>query len=243
MNIPHINNRNNFLFKSHPDYHPESINYLKYWKEQKRRIIEGYWGQDTTDTNETGMWRFMPPQLYFYVNMCKILHKDPNAAKTAPRKKIYPNLDDIDWDFFYKYMEARGFSGFKDDENYTCCRDVELFNKGKIDIIVLPKSTYNSNGKVKEYVPAREYISKLFDKPLGLPLYDNEAKNLALLGPRGSGKDLEHNTLVHSVTRGRIPIKDIEIGEYIYGDDGKPTKVISKTLFNDQLQYEIKLKM
>ena len=56
MNIPYINNRNNFLFREHPDYHPESINYLKYWKEEKRRIIEGYWGQDTIDNKETGMW-------------------------------------------------------------------------------------------------------------------------------------------------------------------------------------------
>lgn len=188
MQVPHINNRKNFLFQNHPIYHPASINYIKYWREQKRRIIEGYWGKDAK-SDETGeIWRFMPPQLYFYVNACYILHKEEGAAKTAPRKKVHPNLDDIDWDFFYKYLEARGFSGFKDDEEYTCCRDVQLFNEGKIPEILIPVTAYDKKGKLKKYVDARTYICKLFDKPMGLPLYDNEAKNIVLLGSRGAGK-------------------------------------------------------
>ena len=29
MNIPIINNRNNFLFQNHPNYHPESLKYIE----------------------------------------------------------------------------------------------------------------------------------------------------------------------------------------------------------------------
>lgn len=201
MIVPVINNRKNFLFQDHPQLHPESLNYIKYWKEIKRRVIEGYWGQDTTDPNEKGMWRFMPPQLYFYVNICYILHKEEGAAKTAPRKKVHPNLDDIDWDFMYKYIEARGFSGFKDDDVYTCCRDVDLFEKGKIPEIDIPKSAYNKKGKLKKYIPAREYIMQLHDKPLGLPLYDNDAKNMVLLGSRGAGKSywVSQGCILHEI--------------------------------------------
>jgi len=196
MDIAKINNRSNFIFRDFPNYHPESLKYLEFWKVVKRRIIEGYWGQDTKDTNETGMWRFMPPQLYFYTNLCYILHKKEGAAKTAPRTKVHPNLDDIDWDFSYKWLEARGFSGFSEDDEFTCCRDVELFNKGKLLLEDVPRSAYNKNGEIKKYIPARKYINKLFDKPLGIPLYDNEAKNLTVLGSRGSGKSYWAGQLV-----------------------------------------------
>ena len=120
MDIPVINNRKNFLFQQHPEYHPESLKYIEYWRFIKGAIINGYWGKDCNTTDSVIQWRFMPPQLFFYVNCCHILHKEENVPKTAPRKKVYPNLDDIDWDFFYKYMECRVFSGLKDDEEYTC---------------------------------------------------------------------------------------------------------------------------
>lgn len=188
MDIAKINNRSNFLFRDFPNYHPESLKYLTFWSGVKKKVIEGYWGQDTYDKDEKGMWRFMPPQLYFYTNLCYILHKKEGAAKNAPRRKVHPNLDDIDWDFSYKWLEARGFSGFSNDEEYTCCRDVELYQKEKLLEEDIPKSCYNKDGILKKYVSTRTYINKLFDKPLGLPLYDNEAKNMVILGSRGSGK-------------------------------------------------------
>jgi len=241
MDIAKINNRSNFIFRDFPNYHPESMKYIEFWRKIKKFVVEGYWGQDTTNPKETGMWRFMPPQLYFYTNLCYILHKKEGAAKNAPRRKVHPNLDDIDWDFSYKWLEARGFSGFSDDEEYTCCRDVELFHKGKLLEEDIPKSAYNKQGILKKFTPARTYINKLFDKPLGIPLYDNEARNLVLLGARGAGKDLEENTIIHSVTRGRIPIKDVLLGEYIWGDNGEPTKVVDRKDFNNQMQYKITL--
>jgi len=43
-------------------------------------------------------------------------------------------------------------------------------------------------GKLKEYIPVRQYLRKLHDSPHGLPLYENEALNLFMLGARGFGK-------------------------------------------------------
>lgn len=188
MEVPIINNRKNFLFQNHPVLHPQSLKYLEYWRFIKRSIIEGYWGQDTAIEGDKGSWRFMPPQLFFYSNCCYILHKEEGASKTAPRKKVHPNLDDIDWDFFYKYLEARGFSGFRDDNDFTSCRDVELFEKGKIAEIDIPVSAYNKKKKLKKYIPARQYLKQLHNKPLGIPIYDNDARNMVLLGSRGAGK-------------------------------------------------------
>jgi len=197
MDIARINNRNNFLLHEIPVLHPDSLKYLDFWRLQKKFIIEGKWAQDTKDENEKGMWRFMPPQLYFYVNFCKILHKPEGSAKTAPRKKIRPNLDDIDWDFFYKYMESKGFSGFEGDTKFTCNRD--YIEEGKDE-------------RGRKYIPTRDYINKLFDQPLGLPLYENEAKNGMLLGSRGIGKSywLADGCILHGIITDGAIIYDEE---------------------------------
>ena len=185
MEFIRINNRDNFLIGDIPQYHPESAKYISFWREQKKRCIEGFWNQDTRKADERGMWRFMPPNLYFYVNFGTILHRPEGTAKTAPKKRIRPYLRDLEWEFFYNFMEARGFSGFSDDEEYTCCRDVvdEMKTEEEYD-----PTCFNTDGEVKKYISARKYIRQLFDQPMGLPLYQNEAKNLFLLGARGGGK-------------------------------------------------------
>ena len=47
--------RKEFLEQEIPIYHPATSLYLEYWREQKRRCIEGYW--------QSGYW--MPPKLFF----------------------------------------------------------------------------------------------------------------------------------------------------------------------------------
>lgn len=180
-----INNKKAFLLDEIPQIHPASSAYLKFWREQKRRCIEGFWAQDTEDEKEKGMWRFMPPQLYFYVNLTTILQQDEDGPVSAPKKRIRPMLRDVEWEVFYNWLEARGFSGFIEDEKYTCCR---LVNDPNTDRKFLPKSCFNSKDELKEFVPAKKYLRQLFDTPMGLPIYDNEAKNLMLLGSRGFGK-------------------------------------------------------
>ncbi len=249
--FPTIYNNNNYIIKDIPVYHPDSMKYASYWRIQRKRMFEGCWIPDTKDINldlnneidyekliDKGIknWRWIPPGLYFYLNFGTILHKPENAPRTAPKQKMRPYLSDLELAFFYNWAEARGFSGFEDDEEFSCNRDII-----DTEIDVLHPSCYNSKGELKKYIPAREYLRKLYDKPLGKHLYWNEAKNLMLLSARGLGKDLEENTHIYSVNRGRIPIKLVEIGEYIYGADGLPTKVTDRFDFNDQIQYKITL--
>ena len=99
-----INNRKNFLIDKLPVMHPKSREYIEFWREHKKRCIEGFWGIDDAGVKEDvkkikrtvedhkGNWRWMPPNLYFYVNFGIILHQPEDAPKTAPKKKIRPLL-------------------------------------------------------------------------------------------------------------------------------------------------------
>lgn len=219
--IPIIKNRNNFLVKDIPKYHPSSIKFLKYWKQEKKRCIEGYWGVDddiscspleieNLDIDRPVEYRYMPGKLYFYVNYGTIKHRPDYLPKTAPKIKVRPYLRDFEWAYYYVEIEARGFSGFTEDERYSC--NLSLINKDYTDedllqlckdqngdIINIKYNNYfNNDGIRKEYINAREYIRKTFDKPMGLPIYENEASNFILLGSRGGGKSfMTANTIAH----------------------------------------------
>mgnify|MGYP003624457054 CR=1 FL=1 len=187
--IPYINNRSNFLISKVPKLHPSSIGYLKYWKTHKKRCIEGFWGIDDENVNididdevdnttESSQWRYMPGNLYFYVNFGTILHQDEKGPRSAPKMKMRPYLRDIEWGFFYNWLESRGFSGFNGDKEFTCDKRV----------IQLDQESLPEHLKGLKYVETGEYIRMLRSKPLGLPLYDNQASNLFMLGARGFGK-------------------------------------------------------
>ena len=219
--IPVINNRNNFLVKDIPKYHPSSIKFFKYWKEEKRRCIEGYWGVDNENVKctplddidkieEKGMYRYMPPKLYFYVNYGTIKHRPDYLPKTAPKIKIRPYLRDLEWAYYYIELESRGFSGFSEELIYSSNESLLNEDYTDKDLIHMCKDTddkiidlkYNNlfkkDGSRKEYVNPRDYIKQLYDKPMGIPIYENEAKNFMLLGARGGGKSfLTANTVAH----------------------------------------------
>lgn len=197
MDFVRINNRNNFLISKVPEYHPQSLNYMKYWKLHKGRCIEGLWSKDDKDHDinvdeplseymPDGNYRFMPGNLYFYVNFGTIMHKPEDAPKSAPKKKIRPYLRDVEWEFYYNWLVCRGFSGFRDDPDFSSNKDILTLDKDPN--YKAHSSCYKADGSLKEYVDPSEYIRKLHDKPLGPPLYENEAKNLFMLGARGFGK-------------------------------------------------------
>ena len=208
--IPIINNRNNFLINEIPVLHPASIKFMRYWKQEKKRCIEGYWGADDSTVSHTPLseeeysgnkHRYMPAKLYWYVNYGTIKHRPDYLPRTAPKIKIRPYLRDLEWGYFYVELEARGFSGFEHDEEYSCnelLKDAskhtdielkELCKDGHGNIVDLKYSNYfKKDGTRKTYVPAREYLRRLFSKPMGLPIYENDAKNFMLLGARGGGK-------------------------------------------------------
>jgi len=225
-----INNRNNFLLGSIPALHPASIKYLSWWRAEKKKIIEGYWAPDdesievydvhtNTYSVNTANWRYMPPQLYFYVNFGTILHQREGDAKTAPKKKIRPLLRDIEWEFFYNWLEARGFSGFSEDPVYSCNLELKKHLEGDEDA-ELDHTCYREDGSLREFIPARKYLRDLFKKPLGLPLYMNEARNLFMLGARGFGKS-------YSVGTGVVLHELITDGAKVYNEDSieNPAKV------------------
>ena len=58
----------------------------------------------------------MPSSLYFYVNLGTILlNKQSSNVKSVGR----PWLRDLEWMFFRAWTEARGFSGFELDEQFS----------------------------------------------------------------------------------------------------------------------------
>ena len=157
---------------------PLSISFKSYWKDLKRRCIEGYWFE--------GKW--MPGNLYFYVNFCKIELKESAEAKTA--RVARPFLRDLEWEKAYVFAEARGFSGFAEDEEYTCHSLVDKINKNPelAELYKLPKECYKSDGTLKTYVNPRPYLRKIHSKNLGKPLYQSEAHNVIDIECRRSGK-------------------------------------------------------
>lgn len=174
---------NNELFKVKiENFHPVSQKYerLLWWKTQIRRCIEGFWAGN--------VW--MPGELYYYVNFHYI-----TMEKGIYRGLSLPWLRDIDWEMFYLYAEASGFSGFELDEEFSCNRllidklytDEDLKNLAGDD----PKfinNFFKQDGTRKTYVEARDYLRKTFTKVLGKPLFFNSAKHILLMAARGLGK-------------------------------------------------------
>jgi hypothetical protein len=159
-------------------HNPLSLQYQRYWKDLKRRCIEGYWYE--------GKW--MPGNLYFYVNFWKIrLNKDNNSKSKIVAR---PFLRDLEWEKAYVFAEAKGFSGFKDDTEYTCHRLVEYLNKNpeQKSLYNIPEDCFKPNGEFKKYKDARKYLREIKSKNLGKPLYHNAAQNVIDIESRGGGK-------------------------------------------------------
>lgn len=155
-----MRNDKNFILSEVPKLHPSSNAYVEFWKEQKKRCVEGYWS--------AGRW--MPGNLYFYTNFWYILLNKNTHSKTKSLGK--PFLRDLEWEFFYGWIEARGFSGFKYDKEFTA--------EFKYKDFPHPEGL--------KYVTPRELLHKFRSGDLGGPLFNNEAKNFMMLGSRGFGK-------------------------------------------------------
>ena len=188
-----IRNVKNFLHRNHPELHPSTSEYDDYWERVARRCIEGYWGEDVDPLTGEGGWRWMPGNLYFYINLCKISFKEGQDPQP-------PDLRDLEWHILYGLITAEGFSGFDEDEEYTCNRIVDKIERdeplGPGEEYLLNKHTgvresfTKKDGTYKKYVEAREYLYKTHSKPLGKPYFFNEAKNFQILSTRGIGKSL-----------------------------------------------------
>lgn len=190
--FPVLYNIGDFLIKEHPQFHPDSTSYTKYWEEQERKCLEGMWGNDSN--GKEGGYRYMPGFLYYYVNFCIIDDEDEKGNTT---RKIKPLLRDVEWLMSYGWITARGFSGFENDKENTSHRLVKKIEDQGIDSLsqkelrILNKvkdSVTKENGEFKTYIEAREFLYKTHKEPLGNALYLNTAQNFFVLGSRGFGK-------------------------------------------------------
>lgn len=140
----------------------------------------------------------MPGKLYFYCNFGTIkLNKANSKVKSFGR----PLLRDLEWEFFLLWDEARGFSGFSEDDVNTCARPIkDLADQGITEptpfIHKYYPNTIASDGTLKRYVPARQYLRSSHPLSLGHPIYENEAKNLFMLGARGYGKSYMMSAII-----------------------------------------------
>ena len=214
----------NFKVKEIPDFHPIAQVYEsdEWWREQKRRCIEGYW--------VGGKW--MPPELYYYINFHNIIFESGIYRGIG-----LPWLRDIDWEKAFIYTEATGFSGFEKEEELSCHRFLVDDEKSDEDILrfCTPKDKnepdplfYNNffkkDGQRKTYVSARDYLRKIHKENLGKPLYFNEAQHIIEMASRGYGKEVPDYQLVETIN-GQVRIDSLNIGDKILGRDGKETTV------------------
>lgn len=178
-------NRDLFLREEIPGHHPLSIGYKDWWREERKRCVEGYW--------VSGRW--MPGTLYFYANYAIIrLNKDHHSKV---KSFGHPWLRDLEWEFFYNWTEARGFSGFDEDDYYTCHRIAEKPEEYNEDTLrETHPNLFTPEGKLKRYIPAREYLRMTHREALGRPLFENEAKNMMMMGSRGFGKSYSVAALI-----------------------------------------------
>lgn len=176
-----IINNEEFLVKEIPQYHPSSQKYLSFWREEKRKCIEGYWVSG----------KYMPGKLYYHTNFGTIKR---NIGKSKVKSYARPLLRDIEWQLFLNWTEARGFSGFKGDLTHSSLELVKLWRDEGVDEPTewitqnYPDAVNPSTGKLKYYITPREALRKIYEEDKGRALFDNSSKNIFILGARGFGK-------------------------------------------------------
>jgi intein/homing endonuclease len=223
-----------FRLKVIPVLNPLGVEYLNWWKEQKRKCIEGSW--------QSG--KYMPGVLYFYINFWHIkLNKSINSKVKVLAK---PFLRDIEWEKAYVYVEAKGFSGFSEDKVYTCHRDFEIRGYGFQEISSLqmvpleleePTYDYEKDTKYRKliYKSAREILRTIHGKDMGKPMFENSARNIIDIECFGLG------TRIRMFDGSVKAIEDINSGDLLLGPDSTPRKVM-KTHTGEADLYRIKSK-
>lgn len=168
---------------------PLSLDYRAFWKEERRRCIEGYWISG----------RYMPGAVYQYINHWKI---EKNKGKNSKNKVIdHPDLRDLEWEKGYLFLEARGFSGFEFDNYHTCDRTLKdtthmFYDEFESKRIILQdfdpelELLYEQPKRYSlvKYVEARDYLKWNHKEDLGRILMENNSKNVVDIEARGGGK-------------------------------------------------------
>lgn len=161
-------------------------------------MIEGYWAGGY----------YMPPALYFYVNLATIRLNKPRSSV-----KVYaqPLLRDVEWSTFRYYTEALGFSGFDLDDAYSS--NYLLLDPTVTDEFLkeyVPE-TINSQGNRKKFIHPREALEMHHPYHKGRALFDNSVSNFLMMGSRNIGKSF-------MIGAGMIPHKFLTDGAVIYNE-------------------------
>lgn len=191
-----IKNVNNFYSRDHPkNLNPISDDFVNYWTDFEEKCVNGVW------VNDEGNWVFMYPKLFWYINYVTIFDK-----RKGRNRIIQPDLTVTEWIVFSYLMCIDGFSGFEDDEDYTCHEIVGKIEKNKsleegdkiniydFEIQRIPSYCRNKQGEFKTYVDPWEYLTRVYlhddnrKKPLGKAMYDNSFHDAIILGGRGTAK-------------------------------------------------------
>ena len=161
-------------------YHPDDPRHTPYWRKLKKMCIEGLWGEDF------GGYRYMPGRLFFYGNFCTIEDTDEDDKV---RHFLRPSIGDIEWERAYMYLEAEGFSGWTDDDEYTSEWAIQDYIKN-YDVVKTKRNPrfHKEDGGFKTFIHPRDNIRKVHNQPLGSPLRYNNTQNIIELGSRGGGK-------------------------------------------------------
>jgi hypothetical protein len=176
-----------------PRMNPLGLKYKRWWKRHKRKCIEGHWAEHEEN------FKFVSGPLYTYVNFWRIKLTEKNSKSKGKTVGI-PFLRDLEWLRSFVYEEARGFSGYANDEETTSFElfkevdpttepeefEIRLMEYGNVEYI---KSTIiNSKGQYKKYISARDKLYGYETQELGKPLYLNMANNVVDMESRGGGK-------------------------------------------------------
>jgi hypothetical protein len=204
-----------------PKLHPDSNAYEKFWIQiMKRKQIEGHW------VEHEGNHQWMPGSIFQYVNLWTIeLKKREGTSKGKVLGR--PRLRDLEWIKGFVHAVARGFSGFKDDAQYSCHR--MLINPEKDDLIPYLSSKartslYKPDGTLKEYKDALEYLYEYKKENLGKALFHNDALNVVDIEARNLGKSyILSNFSAHNFLTDGVLDFD-EWWENKLKHDGDPTK-------------------
>lgn len=196
------------------------IKYIKYWKDIKRKCVEGQWAE------HEGIYQWLPGVQWFYTNFWSIELKK-KGSKSNSKVLGKPYLRDIEWIKGYVYTTARGFSGFEGDDNFSCHRVLLLEDrdfqieswKDSDDFKHIVPTLYRADGELKEYKDALKYLYEYKSSNLGKPLYYNEAKNVIDIETRNIGKTFQtsvfcgHNYLLDGAVDYDNFLKDLSEGD------------------------------
>lgn len=221
-------NNSNFLLGEIPKFHPivEKYERIAFFKEVKRRYFEGYW--------VGGRW--CPPELYYHVNLSTIQFLGGGRKVQGIGR---PWFRDIEWEKAFVYSEACGFSGFINDPEYTCLRDITVLSKEDVykeyclDVMGNRidrnyRALFKEDGELKKYYNAREYFWRTdLSSDFGNALYLNSAKNVIDFEGRGGGKSYWSSSCIqHSLLTDGARFYD----EYLVGRKDKNFVSLSQIL-------------